>query len=537
MRVWKGNDPAGGTPLILSEGFDSYNSKPEQYYRQAGKDLINCLLTKGFDVYVINYYLNSQSIQRNGAVFQSAIRFVSNINNNKKVIASGMSMGGVINRFACAQAEHVGNPLPVSKFLTLDSPHQGAVISKDFQDWRKGLLDESAQNGFPDPFSELASKNDAAKELLNYHAYDPGSGVHSNFFNYLNSLNGDGYPHLAEKIGVSFGTSNPNPNNGTWLFVHITGVPNFNGDKNFSANLSTEELVPGSYLPAIQQDGFPVTSPKWWISWFILSTFRPFSNPYVTINEYQDPTFIPYTSSLDIVNNVSKFDKTIVPAATSHHDIVPSDVIAPLVNALIEKKVYKQNITYSGTRSIIASENIYAGYNVTPTQPVGNVNVNSGSNITFKAGQKIFLQTGFKANLGSRFTARIEQAQCDGNIEFQNRSGTTEAGESDHVTSEYQLSLGSQDQVVYEPYNIIRMNERENELKLYPNPTAGPLKARTHSPGNLSYKILNNQGIVLQEGKNNQKEDINTDSLTPGLYFIELTNENGETKTFKIVKT
>jgi hypothetical protein len=36
MRLWKGNDPNGGVPLVLSEGFDAYNVKSEQYYRKAG---------------------------------------------------------------------------------------------------------------------------------------------------------------------------------------------------------------------------------------------------------------------------------------------------------------------------------------------------------------------------------------------------------------------------------------------------------------------------------------------------------------------
>lgn len=83
MRVWKGNDPVNGTPLLLSEGFDAYNTKPEQYYREAGNELINCLLSKGFNVYVLNYKLNSQSIKNNAAVYQSAIRYLSSINGNK----------------------------------------------------------------------------------------------------------------------------------------------------------------------------------------------------------------------------------------------------------------------------------------------------------------------------------------------------------------------------------------------------------------------------------------------------------------------
>ena len=426
MRVWKGSDPLGGTPLVFSEGFDAYNTKSEQYYRKAGDDLINCLLSKGFDVYVVNYNLNAQSIKNNGAIFQSAIRYVSSINSNKKVIATGMSMGGVINRYACAKAENDGNPLPIKKFLSLDAPHQGAVISKDLQDWRKGIT-------IGDVFAEHAANNDAAYELLNYNTYDPTGMVHNNFFNYLNNLNGDGYPHLVTKIGVSFSTNSPNPNSGKWLYVNVTGIP---GNNNKDFYLTGAELVAGSFLPSINIDPTPISNPAFWA---LINTFRPFSNPMATVIQYTDPSFIPYNSALDIVNGVSKFDKVIIPSTTGYHDIVPSDIIAPLVNAIIDDKVYIQNKNYNNeTRTIIANETIYAGNNVTANQTTGDVNINANSNVIFKAGSEIQLKPGFSVSAGANFSAIIEPLQCDGNVEFQNkRINPNSISENNYQTSIY----------------------------------------------------------------------------------------------------
>lgn len=499
MRVWKGNDPLGGTPLVFSEGFDAYNTKSEQYYRQAGNDLINCLLTKGFDVYVVNYNLNAQSIINNGAVFQSAIRYVSSINSNRSVVATGMSMGGVINRYACAKAENDGNPLPISKFLTIDAPHQGAVISQDLQDWRKTLT-------VGDVFAEHASNNDAAKELLNYNAYDPTGTIHTNFYNYLNSLNTDGYPHLVEKIGVSFSTNLPNPNSGKWLYVNVTGVP---GNNNKDFYLSAEELVAGSFLPSINTDPVPVYSSGYWA---LINIFRSFSNPMATVIQYSNPSFISHNSSLDIINGVSKFDKTIVPANTGYHDVVPADIIQPLVNAIIGNKVYIQNKTYTTVRSIIANQTIFAGNNVNVSQLSGNVVLSSGSNIIFRAGVDIQLQDGFIVNSGAEFIARIQDIVCDGNSEFQNKKIKQNAELFDETTL-----------------------KNDNNVNFYPNPTKDNISVSFTSQNaeNIVLKLEDLMGkqivekvINTSEGANNYT--LNLSALTNGLYILKIEDNKGK---------
>lgn len=517
MRVWKGNDPTNGRPLILSEGFDAYNTKSEQYYRETGKDLINCLLNKGFDIYVVNYNLNSQSIKNNAAIFQSAIRYVSSINDDRLVIATGMSMGGVINRYACTKAENDGNPLPLSKFVTLDAPQQGAIISSTLQDWRKDLT-------VGDSFSEHASNNDGAKELLNYNAYDPSGAIHNLFFSDLNSLNGDGYPHLVEKIGVSFSTSNPNPNSGEWLFVHVTGAP---GNNNEHFYLTPEELVPGSFLPKINSDPIAATSSSFFAS-FVLSVLRPFSDPTVSVIEYADPTFIPHNSSLDIISGISKFDKTIQPTTTSYHDIVPDEIIEPLLNLLINKDVYVQNVNYNSDRTVIASESIYAGNQVTTSIPAGDVNVMTGADITFKAGVQIQLLDGFNVNSGGNFTAVIEEVKCDGEIEYQNRTMNSNSGA---------YLRNTQNIIPYEKNNEEKTVSINTELGIFPNPTEGILNIKNVLLEKLSYIILTTQGIPIKAGTIENNNQIDIRNLISGIYVLTIMNSNkNKIKQFKVIK-
>lgn len=512
MRVWKGNDPLGATPIVLSEGFDAYNTRSEQYYRKSGDALINCLLNKGFDVYVVNYYLNSQSIKNNAAVFQSAVRYVSSINSNRKVIAAGMSMGGIINRLACAKAEDEGNPLPIKKFLSLDAPHQGAVISKELQDWRKNIT-------IGDAFAEHALNNEAAYELLRYHTYDTLGTFHNNFFNYLNNVNGDGYPHLVQKIGVSFSTNSQNPNSyGTkWLFVHVKNVPG-NHNKNF--HLGNEETLPGSFLPSLNMDPMYVYSPEYWV---IINTYRSFLDPIATVIQYADPTFIPYNSALDIVSGISKFDKIIVPNTTGYHDVVPSEIIEPLVNSLIDDKVYIQNKNYNNeTRTIIANETICAGNNIEPNLPIGDVNIHTGTNIIFKSAKEIKLMDGVSINVGANFSAIIDLVKCDGNTEFQNmRTNSNSLHDNDIQTLFYSPENY---QAIQKDYDSIQI---DTKIYFYPNPNDNGFLNITSSDedGKILFQLYDVSGNKIFEHitfLSNYNATIYLPELKNGIYIAKI---------------
>ncbi|HQQ95528.1 MAG TPA: T9SS type A sorting domain-containing protein [Bacteroidia bacterium] len=513
IRVWKGNDPLNGTPLILSEGFDAYSNKAQQYYRKSGNDLINCLLNKGFNVYIVDYYLNAQSIVNNAAVFQSAIRYVSSINNNRKVVACGMSMGGVINRYACTAAEASNNPLPISKFVSIDAPQQGAVISADMQDWRKASTN--------DPFEIAASNNDAAKQLLKYNAYDPNGSIHNAFYASLNALNGDGYPHLVEKIGVSFSNPSANPGTNVWLAL----VPNALLSPTVFV-LSTPEKQAGSFLPPLNID--PV------------HFYLPLIRISVSITQFANPTFIPFESALDVVNNVSKFDRIIMPQVTGFHDQIPNDIIEPFVNAVLEKNVYIQNKNYSLSRNIIARDLILCGDHVNALQASGAVDVNPGPQISFKAGKEIVMQDGFNAYNGSEFEAITGTVQCNWQSEFQNR---IISNEQENPTLPSNPDPTDPSAYLNDPNTKIEFFKSTDASNLteglkpevFPNPSNGELFISSLPSSHISYSVLDVRGRILLSGESETRK-IDISALDKGVYILNLVDLSGSSYNYKIIR-
>jgi hypothetical protein len=398
MRLWEGNSQSGNIPVVFSEGFDAYDTNPQQMYYSAAFDLLACMRNNGFDVVLLDNKYGTQDIRKNAAGFNSAVNYISDLYGGQLTVAGGVSMGGMIARYAFAKAEEDGDPLPAYAFLSVDSPQKGAIISQPLQDYKK-----QKQDG--DAFAEHALNNDAAKQLLNYSTYDPGGTIHQGFYNELNSLNGDGYPHLTKNIGVSFSINEPNPASGTWIEIEWHLGP-FNGEEA-SFELTDEELEPGSYLPVDLTTTSPMIMRAF--HWLFNIVIQPFNYPTVTITRSQDPAYISYESALDIVNGVSKFDIRIEPNQTYHHDVLPPEIIDPIINEITFSDLRLQNQQII-VNSDYVGMNIYAGKNVTPLIPEGNFIIEENGNVTFTAINEIVLSDGFWAVNGSVFFADTDES-------------------------------------------------------------------------------------------------------------------------------
>lgn len=525
IRLWKGKDNSS-TPILLSPGFDAYNTKPEQYYRHAGSVLFDCLLDNSFDIYVLYYKLNSQDLRNNAAVYSSAVEFISsNYNNSNNIIAAGISMGGIISRYALTKAEHIGSPLPVDKWISLDGPHQGAYISKALQD----LLKKQTT----DDFDKHANNNDAAKILLMYNAYDANpvgfkiengdnrGFLHTSFFDELNSLNGDGYPHLTRNIGVSFSSNSASSNTGKWLNIKAGILL----DQDFY--LEPLEKDAGSFLPKLNIDP-SIILPIWGLFWATL-----------TVTQYNDPVFIQHSSSLDIVNGVSKFDKTIIPSVSGFHDEIPSEIISDILSEILPDNLFLQNKIIHEDDYLKARLKITAGRDIDETIPVGDYIIEPNTCVIFQSGSEILLENGFYAKRGSNFTSFIDaNFTCEFSKSYFNHDVKIEVDSQ----FEYGELINHKKSIVFS--GIINNENKTLLLNNYPNPFSNitTISFSDSKSSIASFVIYNSIGVEVFNLENVRINDNEVKEITftgihlpKGVYYGILQTES-QKKIIKIIK-
>ena len=113
------------------------------------------------------------------------------------------------------------------------------------------------------------------------------------------------------------------------------------------------------------------------------------------------------------------------------------------------------------------------------------------------------------------------------------------------VYHQFTGSTGFIIQGVQQPWEISIVTAIENteditlDCIVYPNPTEGSLKLVIGSfeDDNMSFRLFNMNGILIQDFKIEEKETIILmDNLRSGIYFLKVIKNNLEVKVFKIVK-
>ena len=242
MVYWQGTTTAMDEPLLVAEGIDASDMNYESTYYALGADLFGRGRSRGADVVILNFADGGTDLRTNAAVLESAILYLNQIKTgSRKLDVAGVSMGGVVARYALADMEDRGVAHNVGRFVSMDAPQQGAVLDLDLQGW---IYDSDRDLvPAPDNLTSLAGKQLLKKDLFDLSA----PSQHDRFFDELNALNGDGYPHqTTENIGISFGSPSPNPDTGQeWLSVTLPAHNN----PHFYVEAGTPEAQAGSWLP------------------------------------------------------------------------------------------------------------------------------------------------------------------------------------------------------------------------------------------------------------------------------------------------
>lgn len=366
-------------PLVIVEGFDVFNSTWPSYYYYSFMDMItNYLSPAGYDVSFVNFADGSTLLQNNAMVLLGALNMIAGNNYTNPSRVMGLSMGGVIARYALAFAEDPANAIDhgCNMFISYDSPQQGGYISTALQDFFGGIDNDDIDNPMVSIIQEQL-QSPAAKQMLRYNYYDPASSgdltkitvsssidggpMYEAFYTELNALNGDGYPDQAYNIGISNGQGNVSNHTmeSVWpegyedhgfVQLEVVGLP------LETIGFSLTDIIPGSYLPAFRDEGsipgsitmFAGMDFPWPISKYDVD---PVALDYM-VTTGDAPCYIWAQSALDLVNpdygddpstyanieswDYSMFDEIYAQSDQSYyHDVISEQTMSYVLNQLL----------------------------------------------------------------------------------------------------------------------------------------------------------------------------------------------------------
>jgi hypothetical protein len=270
--VWRVPGSEGLTnPVIIADGFSGGASKLEEWAGLwAQSDIEDVypwgtkLHEKERDVIVLGYDSRCAPIRDNAEVAIECIqRATAKRTGTKPLVVGGLSMGGLVTRYALAKLEKEDPEHEVGTYFSYDSPHQGAWIPislQVFAHFLAGLADllnvPPAEN--EEKKKQLKALSDlinstAARELLWKHTathqnldaqFDPDP-ARGEFLSALAAL--ESTPSTLKKLGVANGRGDGEP-----LLGVTPGAPNL----VWPRKLIPDTLIygPGATLYA-QKDG------------------------------------------------------------------------------------------------------------------------------------------------------------------------------------------------------------------------------------------------------------------------------------------
>jgi hypothetical protein len=115
-------------PLIMVEGFPGGHPADYLYDTLDQQQTATALRAAGYDIVLVGLDQGTDRIQRNADVLVACLREAMR-RTEAPLIVGGMSMGGLISRYALAAMETRGEDHRTAVFVTLDTPHGGTYTS------------------------------------------------------------------------------------------------------------------------------------------------------------------------------------------------------------------------------------------------------------------------------------------------------------------------------------------------------------------------------------------------------------------------
>lgn len=334
MSLFSAYNGAYSDPVIVVEGFDPQNSaSPLDVYDMlnawGGVDIARAA---GHSVWVLDFGDGGGALTANSSLVSAAVQLAANWGGlaSAKVHVLGLSMGGVVSRYALARDEQNGGGSDglVRLFVSGDSPQQGAngpislqeiVLFGDDPSLTPLLGCDAALSMLYTSVRSYENNGCALGALPSATDWTGSSAAHDWFYAGLNALNGDGYPHKCRNVAVANGSFSPQ--------AHNAGDTIYTARTYLSTIFGRTRLCTQAY-PAQPMDVVPGS---------IGSNFAPgnIRTDSFELDEHFIATFIPTESALDIRDGVSKFARTISQTTAIGHSVITPETTDFILEELL----------------------------------------------------------------------------------------------------------------------------------------------------------------------------------------------------------
>jgi hypothetical protein len=345
--AWVWRVPGNSTltkPVIIADGFSGGASALKEWDGLwAGSEIADIypwgthLHEAGRDVIVLGYDSRSAPIRDNAKVAtQCILRAGQERSGDARLVVGGLSMGGLVTRYALARLEAERRDAEVGTYFSFDSPHRGAWIPislQTFAHFLAGLADllpdtpeNAAKKQQMKALSNLINST-AARELLWKHtathkSVGPDFEADPARTEFIGALEAVGsYPQRPQLLGVANGrgdgqgiTVTPGAPNLVWqrkqglvLGPGATLNAQNGGDNQLVASLqglgSTAAIaVKTSGIPAL--DGAPGGT----LDSFGLAVHALKESGYDATAAFPDVCFVPVASAVDVADPSAPYD-------------------------------------------------------------------------------------------------------------------------------------------------------------------------------------------------------------------------------------
>jgi hypothetical protein len=204
-------------PLIFADGFNygpsDLNSMWRQFnapYEKGVPGLLDQLRAMGIDVVLLGFDQRQAYIQANAGVAVSCVlRALTERHGDSPLTVGGVSMGGLVTRYALARMESERVDHQTDKYFSFDTPHLGAWIPLVLQ--QLAYLHESLQPRHDGAGQAELIRSPAAQQLLwgwveseSYSGQVTKSGLRKDFLDDLRRVGW--FPMRPYKLGLANGT-------------------------------------------------------------------------------------------------------------------------------------------------------------------------------------------------------------------------------------------------------------------------------------------------------------------------------------------